>query len=764
MSRVPATGAKRPASLAPIPARFVTPRSTLLVDRFMTLFISCGGIGIILAVFAICVFIVAQVVPLFRGARVEPLKDRSDLDVRGALPAGSQIAVLGLDEWAERPFILATDGTLSFIGAAGPAQGSAVTGGKQITASDYDVLRQRVTVGTASGTVQSVRITYKAEFAGGIRTVVSSVVPGESLEVGSKTSAVTAVAWVDRDDERLVAAVVDGGTPEKSTRALKVQFGAADAPIVDLTSLVTGIPDRVMVDEHLDFIVVCATDGNVTFLYRTGSTFAVRQVFQPFADAKAQTIASAFLLFGDASLVFTNPEGLNRQFSLFIKPGEDTRRFGLTKEYDPLPAGASFTAISVRNKAFLIGSGHHASLRYGTSASIRWSDDLPFLPTRGVINAKYNRIALLDEDLHLHLYQLRDPHPEAGFRAFFGKVWYEGFAEPKYEWQSTGGSDDFEPKLSMVSLIFGTFKATFYTLLFAVPVALLAAIYTAEFMALRFKAVIKPAVEIMASLPSVVLGFLAALWLAPIIEERFPSVLLMTISVPLTACLVGFGWSRFPPSVRSKLPNGWEFLVLIPLLVVVGGIAWSLGPYLEQLLFTVKLNDGTHIADFRRWWTETTGLSYEQRNSLVLGVMMGFAVIPIIFTIAEDSLSNVPTALRSASLAMGASRWQTAIRIVVPTASAGIFSALMIGLGRAIGETMIVVMASGNTGIIDLNIFNGLRTLAANIAVELPEAPQGGTLYRALFLGALLLFIFTFTVNTVAEVMRARLREKYKTV
>ena len=326
------------------------------------------------------------------------------------------------------------------------------------------------------------------------------------------------------------------------------------------------------------------------------------------------------------------------------------------------------------------------------------------------------------------------------------------------------GSDDFEPKLSMVNLIFGTLKATFYTLLFAVPVALLAAIYTAEFMAQRFKAVVKPAVEIMASLPSVVLGFLAALWLAPIIEDHFPSVLLMTLSVPLIACLAGFGWSRFPPSVRSKLPNGWEFLVLIPLLVVVAGIAWSLGPILEQVLFTVKLNDGTHIADFRRWWTETTGLSYEQRNSLVLGVMMGFAVIPIIFTIAEDSLSNVPTALRSASSAMGASRWQTAIRIVVPTASAGIFSALMIGLGRAIGETMIVVMASGNTGVIDMNIFNGLRTLSANIAVELPEAPQGGTHYRALFLGALLLFIFTFTVNTVAEVMRARLREKYKTV
>jgi phosphate transport system permease protein len=159
-----------------------------------------------------------------------------------------------------------------------------------------------------------------------------------------------------------------------------------------------------------------------------------------------------------------------------------------------------------------------------------------------------------------------------------------------------------------------------------------------------------------------------------------------------------------------------------------------------------------------------TGLSYEQRNSLVVGVMMGFAVIPIIFTISEDALSNVPPTLRSGSLALGASRWQTAMSVVLPTASAGIFSAVMIGFGRAIGETMIVVMATGNTPIMSMNIFDGMRTLSANIAVEIPEAPHHGTLYRTLFLGALLLFLLTFVVNTVAEVMRQHLREKYKTI
>ena len=115
---------------------------------------------------------------------------------------------------------------------------------------------------------------------------------------------------------------------------------------------------------------------------------------------------------------------------------------------------------------------------------------------------------------------------------------------------------------------------------------------------------------------------------------------------------------------------------------------------------------------------------------------MGFAVIPIIFTIADDAFSSVPANLTAGSLALGASRWQTALRVVLPTASPGVFSAIMIGFGRAVGETMIVLMATGNTPVLDWSIFNGMRTLSANIAVEIPEAPYGGTLYRVLFLAA----------------------------
>jgi phosphate transport system permease protein len=250
-----------------------------------------------------------------------------------------------------------------------------------------------------------------------------------------------------------------------------------------------------------------------------------------------------------------------------------------------------------------------------------------------------------------------------------------------------------------------------------------------------------------------VLGFLAGLWLAPMIERVVPGMFLFPIVVPV--CIFGalLLWLRLPLSIRARVRPGGEVFLLVP--VVLGGLwlAFALGWIVEARLLG---------GDYRNWLLSVLGLTYDQRNSLVVGVAMGFAVVPIIFTIAEDSLANVPQHLRAGSLALGATRWQTALRIVLPTASPGIFSAIMIGFGRAIGETMIVLMATGNTPVMDGSVFSGFRALSANIAVELPEAPEGGTLFRVLFVAAFLLFCLTFAVNTVAEVVRLRLRRRYR--
>jgi phosphate transport system permease protein len=331
-------------------------------------------------------------------------------------------------------------------------------------------------------------------------------------------------------------------------------------------------------------------------------------------------------------------------------------------------------------------------------------------------------------------------------------VWYEGHERPKYVWQSSAATSDFEPKFSLIPLVFGTLKAAFYAMLLAMPLAIAGAVYAGYFMSARLRAVVKPLIELMGALPTVILGFLAGLWLAPFIESRLPGVFVLLVLVPLGVLAFAWAWSRLPARVRGVVPEGWEAVLLIPVVLGLGWLALALSQPLEALLFG---------GDVRGWLTHDLGIDFDQRNSIVIGVAMGFAVIPPIFSMTEDAIFGVPRHLSQGSLALGATPWQTLVGVVLPTASPGIFSAAMIGLGRAVGETMIVLMATGNTPVLDLSIFQGMRTLAANIAVEMPESEVGSSHYRILFLAALLLFTFTLIVNTGAEIVRQRLRRKY---
>ncbi len=364
-----------------------------------------------------------------------------------------------------------------------------------------------------------------------------------------------------------------------------------------------------------------------------------------------------------------------------------------------------------------------------------------------------NGLVGIDAQGRALLWELDNPHPEISLKTLFGKVWYESYDEPAFVWQSSSASDDFEPKFSLSPLIFGTIKGTFYAMLFAVPLALFGAIYTSQFGSPRLRHWIKPSVEVMAAIPSVVIGFLAALWFAPLLERSVASFFLGLVFVPSSLVLAILLWQwlrRYQP--LQRLERGHEFLALAPVLILAVAASFALGPLVEALLFG---------GDFKLWLFQEAGTRYDPRNNIVIAFALGFAVIPIIFTIAEDSLSNIPPSLKAASLALGASRWQTVWRVILPSASPGIFAGIMIGFGRAIGETMIVLMATGNTPIIDWSIFNGMRPLSSNIAVEIPEAPVGETLYRILFFSAVLLFLMTFVLNTVAEVVRQRLRKKY---
>ncbi len=609
-----------------------------------------------------------------------------------------------------------------------------------------------VAAGTSDGRVALLQVRFRPVFEG--QTLQDQAIEVRDrgvVTVDPEGRPVRDVSYTESPEgERRLAALVG---PQEIALA---RFGDEGLPNVE--SLRTREGDDVT---HLRLgrtseLIAATVSGR---LYQWDVSEAESRLLEATKVSDAPVTAIEYGLGGNTVIVGDENGALAAWFRARPTPDADME---LVKAHEFESQGTPILAIgsSTRERSFVSGgadgsivlrhlTSERTLLRFPGSGNDAGAVDAAFIAPRA------DGILVLRRDRSLDRYSLSNPHPEFSWHAIWRKVWYESYSEPEYVWQSTGGTDDFEVKLSLVPLVFGTIKATFYALIFAVPLAVLGALYTSQFMHPTIRARIKPTVEIMAALPSVVVGFIAGLWLASKVEAALVPVLLFIVALPMFGTAGVLFWEHLPHRIRKRLRPGMEVFVILPLLLLGALFALGIGPFVEQLAFA---------GDFKGYLASSLGLVYDQRNSIVVGLAMGFAVIPIIYTISEDAFSSVPQHLAAASLALGASRWQTATRVVLPTASPGIFSATMVGFGRAVGETMIVLMATGNTPVLDWSPFNGMRTLAANIAVEVPEAPYGGTLYRMLFLSAAVLFLMTFVVNTIAELVRQRLRDKYKAI
>ncbi len=764
------TSDKNPAPAAAPESRFTVSPMTLAADRWMGRLIRVGGVGVVLAVFGMLAFLIVQVFPLFIGATVAPIS---------ALTVPATAMGFGEDEYGEVPFVVLADGSLVFQRSK---DGTKVLdwapnlGNRRVSSVKSYPRTGLVFLGLSDGTVMEVRVSYRSTFdAAGKRTIEPSVVALEPVAIG-KPGLPCVDVWnakgslsrllLVRQEENAKPLLTAVRLTERKGLGGKARVVVSDPFVVaaDATSI-----SQILLPSTAESLIVVGKSGEVRAYADDGANFSFLQSFVPFKESRDPAIASAGLIFGNVSVVFVCRDGSQQVWSMYpqLQPdGKSLRRWGKIHDGEILAGPGEGIYAAEGNKCYLAVAGGRLQLRNMTTGTLRWEGEAPAGSIRQVaFSGNYDRFTTLSADGKLHRWSIEDHHPESSWGAFFGKIWYEGATGPDYTWQSSSGSDEFEAKYSMMPLIYGTAKGTFFALLFALPIALTAAIYVSQFLRPEYRNVVKPVMEIMASLPSVVLGFLAGLWLAPLVDPRLISIFCAVGILAPAALFAGFLWSALPQPVRRQVKPGMEFVWLLPFLALCAYFAWQAGPAVEAMFFTVKDSvSGLPIADFREWWRQTTGETYDSRNSLVVGFVMGFAVIPIVFTIAEDSLSNVPNSLISGSLALGASRWQTVWSVVVPTAISGIVSAIMIGFGRAIGETMIVVMATGNTAVMEANPFSGMRTLSANIAVELPEAALGHTHYRALFLGACCLFLLTFVINTLAEILRQRLRERYKVV
>lgn len=730
---------------------FAPARLRSLIDRLARAAITVGGLATIVSILGIFFFLFREVTPLFTAPSAK-LSQRLSVPALLSDEGPAQVAV---DEHREIAQVF-TSGAIQFFDPASgrpiqlelPAQLTT----RQVTAvASGGGSTARLAVGTAAGEIMLVKIGTTTEFSEqGERRKRPHIKAGAPIPV--TTSAIVRLAYRSNDQGSLLAFATKAG------RLFVARIAADDPAGTDLK--ITELPHppgsvtSLALDASFEQVYVGTSDGHVVHIGL--SEMQPPDVRASYAVAAPDTAVSMLgFLSGDRSLVVMGADGAVSTWGL-VRRSDAPAGWKLAQMHTFRSHAAPVTAFapSQRVKGFVTGDAKgNVFLHHATSSQTLLRMAVGEFPIRAVAFApKGDAVIALDGAGQLSLYQVQNPYPEVTLDTLFGKIWYEGYDQAAYVWQSSSGSDDVEPKLGLLPLAFGTLKGTIYALFLAVPIAILAAICTSQFMHHDLRAKVKPIIEVMAALPTVVLGFLAGLWLAPLLERMLPALAGMVLVLPMLVIVASFSWHLCPLSIKRHFTPGNEALLLMPLLALgIGGCLWA------HSFFEVWWFDG----NIKAWLSNRLGIQYDQRNALVVGIVMGFAIVPVIYSIAEEALSNVPKSHIAGSLALGATRWQTVWHLVLLSASPGIFSAVMIGFGRAIGETMIVLMATGNTPILDWNWANGFRTLSANIAVEIPEAPHGGSLYRVLFLAALLLFIVTFAINSLAELVRQRLRDKY---
>lgn len=847
----------------------VTRRSVLMADKVAKLLITMGGFGTIISVSLVFVFLFIVVVPLFKNAHIE-----QTAAIDPPWPADRLHPVhLAVDEYQTLGWMYFQDGSVEIVRLDNgqvlddhtPFPDNAPT------AHAFDPRLGHAVFGFANGAIRLADIRFTtafpdpetlpadiramargdiANFEGGIiqvtpegqfRTQKLSKEIGEPFYFDNPAAIRLLDQSVRPSGPTIAAYTADGLLRiQRVTQRRNLLTGQTTTVLTGGYIQVParpgkGHPDHLLLSGIADTIYLAWADGHMMRFDARDLNAPVLAETIELVGVPGETVTALRFMIGKATIVVG--DSMSRVRTWFrVRPDHARTVDGTTlvMSHDLPGKGAPVTALSPSLRSRMLAAGYGD----GTIRVFHVTSDQQLVQASATPKAPVFALAMTPKDdavltatrQAVQRWRIHPGHPEATLSTLFAPVWYEGYSQPRHVWQSSGATDDFEPKYGLYPLVFGTIKATFYSMLFAIPLALLAAVYTSEFMHPRLKGKIKPTIEMMAGLPSVVLGFLAALVFAPFVENVVPHILTAFVTIPAAFLMGAYVWQMLSKDWHTRMSR-YRLLVYLATLPLGLWLAAWLGPRTELWLFAGDIKgwlDGRigtatggwmvlflplsavatgmvfarflnpYIRHFSADWSRrklatvdlakfmagllmALGLAlslstllallgldprgsyldtYVQRNALVVGFVMGFAVIPIIYTISEDALSAVPEHLRAASLGCGATPWQTAIRIIIPTAMSGLFSAVMIGLGRAVGETMIVLMAAGNTPVLDWNIFNGFRTLSANIAVELPEAVQFSTHYRTLFLAALTLFLMTFLINTLAETVRMRFRRK----
>ena len=714
-----------------------------------------GGLGVIAALLLIFFYLISEVTPLFASAHFEARPEHT-------VPGQGHTLYSTVEEQGEIAMRVSDTGEVTFYdiktGVVRGQQQLPVNGLAVVSVAEVSVERGQLAAALADGSVIHFAHEYAVSYPNDQRLLTPSVVY-PSGEVAEPFMSEAARGLVVRDDgDSSVLFGIDAAKQvhmKAFSKSTNLFTGESSVEVTgELSFKPVVVADILLVEPLLKWLyVIDQANGKIAFYKLDGSSepelVEVKEV--------GSGVVAAKYLSGGISIIVAQTNGVVSQWFPARDKAGDTY-LAHVRDFNP-PGDAKLTALGVeqRRRGFAVGDETgRVSLFYATSQRLLHTEQAFKKPvSRIAFNPRAQTLLAESSEGKVHAYHVHNEHPEVSLAALWGKVWYESYDEARWLWQSSSASSDFEPKFSLTPLAFGTLKGAFYAMIFAIPLAIMGAIFVANFMSAELRQIVKPTVELLAALPTVILGFLAGLWLAPFVESNLPGVFLLLVLLPLSVPLFGYLWLNMPARIRYLVPAGWEGALLVPVVSVVTWFCFAVAKPIEAVAFA---------GNMQAWMDSTLGIHYDQRNSLVVGIAMGIAVVPTIFSITEDAIFSVPKQLSLGSLALGASPWQTLMGVVLPTASPGIFSAVMIGMGRAVGETMIVLMATGNTAVTDASLFSGMRTLSANIAVEMPESEVGSSHFRLLFLAGLVLFVFTFFLNTLAEVVRARLRSKYASI
>jgi phosphate transport system permease protein len=625
-------------------------RLRLLKDRIARYGVAAGGVGVIFSILLIFFYLFVVVAPLAEA----PEMDEAAVY---ALQAESPVIYLAMEEQAEIGAVFEQNGSIRFISTS---DGSLIKrvqlpvpkGVKVVSFSAARPTSGVVALGLSNGQALVVRHRYKVSFPNDQRVIIPQVdypLGTALVDVAEDRSELLKVAIQEEESFTLVG--WSGGGMLSVVRASLQESLLEDEATFEFehSSGYTDLEDiqALLVDPVQSNLYVISRDGNLAWFNISDLSHA-RLAEQLSITAPGVKVLESTLLSGGASIMVASDDGvINQWFS--VRDAEGARHLQKIRSFEDAGALQVLVPEHSRKGFYIADNDGNVSAFHATANQLLLKESIADIPiVQLAIAPRANALWALDDDSHLHFWHIKNEYPELSWSSLWSKVWYEGYDQPEYIWQSSAASNDFEPKFSLTPLTFGTLKAAFYAMLFAIPLSIMGAIFTAYFMAPKMRQVVKPTIEIMEALPTVILGFLAGLWLAPLIENHLPGLFALLVLMPMVVLLAAFLWSRLPVTLRQHIPDGWEAALLVPVLIGAGALSLGLSPQLEQWLFA---------GDMPGWLQREMGIGFDQRNSLVVGMAMGFAVIPTIFSIAEDAVFSVPKSVCLSILPMVRWRW-----------------------------------------------------------------------------------------------------------